>query len=342
MCITLLWGFRRGLEALNRRLKTRPQRLSASVAAAVLLLLPLGPTLRQSIHSLPGNVDEALARLYPTLEWMRDRTPRTSYYLEPDKKPEYGVLADFTFGHWITYIGERPNFANPFGIGPWHGKAVKESARYFLLEEEESILETLDRSQIRYVVLYNNENAVADYASLTLRPKADYLSEDPLTHRVVPTARFFRTLGVRLALSDGSEYLALGQVVPALEGFRLAHESPETRLRHVPGIDGTFPSSYAKVFERVRGAVLEGKAGPGEEVRLRVAVKSNTGRVFEYRARRSAGADGTFRLNVPYASGASGEVTAGPAIVEASRCRAEVALSEAEVAAGALHPVPCR
>ncbi|PYQ10580.1 MAG: hypothetical protein DMH00_10725 [Acidobacteria bacterium] len=341
-CITLLWALRRGIEALTRRLQARPLRFSVTAAAALLCLIPLRPLLRDSVHSLPGNLDVTLARLYPTLEWMRDRTPRTSYYLEPASKPEYGVLADFTFGHWITTIGERPNFCNPFGIGPWHSKAVTESAGMFLAEAEEPLLHTLDKNEIRYVLLYNTENAISDYAFLINRPAADYLAREPVTGRVIPTPRFFRTFGVRLAFADGSEYTAAGETVPALKGFRLVHESPETRPRRVPGLEGSMQASYVKVFERVKGAVLEGKTDPGAPVQLRVEVTSNTGRTFAYRSRRTAGPDGSFRFTVPYATEAFGDVTAAPALLEAPRCHAEVALGESEVVAGALHPVRCR
>ena len=101
-------------------------------------------------------------------------------------------------------------------------------------------------------------------------------------------------------------------------------------------------ASYVKVFERVKGAVLEGKTDPGAPVQLRVEVTSNTGRMFAYRSRRTAGPDGSFRFTVPYATEAFGDVTAAPALLEAPRCHAEVALGESEVVAGALHPVRCR
>jgi len=341
-CIALLWAFRRGLVALTRGMKSKAMRLSATAAGTAICLLPLGPLLRESFHSLPGNVDSTLAHLYPTFEWMRDNTPRTSYYMEPELKPEYGVLADFTFGHWITTIGQRPNFCNPFGIGPWHGKAVREAARFFLMEDEAELLPALDKNEIRYIVLYNNENAVPDYALLTERPLADYLVQDPAKGRPIPTLRYLRTFGVRLALTDGSEHVAAGQEIPALDGFRLVHESPETHRRRVPGLEGTMESSYVKVFERIKGAILEGKTDPAAQVQLKIAVVTNTGRRFEFRSRHQAGPDGTFRFSVPYSSEPVGDVSASSAVLETPRCHIEVALTEAEVVSGALHPVRCR
>jgi dolichyl-diphosphooligosaccharide--protein glycosyltransferase len=341
-CILLLWAFRLGFDAVQRRFRRPLFRWSWAILAAAIFLAPLAPLLQASVHSLPGNVDPVLARVLPSLEWMRDRTPPTSYYWEPDRKPEYGVLADFTFGHWITAIGQRPNFCNPFSLAPWHEKPIFESARIFLAETGAEASAAMDRNQLRYVLLYNNENALPDYARLINVAPEEYVRVDAATGGASLTPRFYRTFGVKLALSDGSEHEAAGQLIPALDGFRIAHESPETRLRRVPGMAGDIQSSYVKIFERVRGAILEGKIAPGEEIRLRIAVTTNTGRRFEYRSRTAAGGDGVFRLTVPYATESAGEISASPAVLESSACRIEVALSEAEVVAGALHPVRCR
>jgi len=341
-CLVMLWALRKGIQALQRFFKAKALRWSVAVGATLIFLVPLAPLLRASVHSLPGNTDETLARIYPSLEWMRDRTPPTSYYLEPARKPEYGVLADFTFGHWIATIAQRPNFCNPFSLAVWHEKPIFESARLFLAEEEPPVLEALDRDHIRYVLLYNNENAVPDYAFLLERPPTEYLAAAGPGGKVVPTPRFFHTFGVRLALTDGSEHTAAGQYIPALDGFRLVHESPETRPRRVPGLDGTIQASYVKIFERIKGVILEGKAEPGAPIQIKISVVTNTGRKFEYRSRHSAGPDGVFRFSVPYSSEPVGEVSASAVLLEGPGCHLEVALTETEVVSGAVHPVRCR
>ena len=226
-----------------------------------------------------------LPYLYPSLEWMRDHTPRTTHYMEPEKRPEYGVLADFSFGHWITAIGERPNFANPFSLAPWHEKPIFDSARFFLAEEEGPLVASLERLRLRYVLLYNNENAIPDYARLTGKPVEDFLRTEPGGKRATPTPRFFRTFGVHLTLADGSEYQAAGETVPALSSFRLVHESPETRPRFVPGLPAPVKVSWVKIFERVKGARIEGRTDPHAVVTLEVPVDTDAGRSFEYRTR---------------------------------------------------------
>jgi asparagine N-glycosylation enzyme membrane subunit Stt3 len=342
-CIATLWAFRRGLDAMRRRLRARTLRWSAVAAGSALMLLPVWPVLRDSVHSLPGNVTETpgLAYIYPSLEWMRDRTPRTSYYLEPERKPEYGVLADFTFGHWITTIGERPNFCNPFSLAPWHEKPIFDSARYFLSEEERPVAEAMDRQHLRYVLLLNNETAVADYARLAEKPVEDYLWIEPGGRRAVPTARYFRTFGVRLALADGSEYEARGERIPALSGFRLVHESPEVHVRILPGLPTPIQVSWVKIFERVKGGWIEGRTDPGGEVTLEIPVDTDAGRHFQYQSRVKADSDGIFAFIVPYAAGASGGITAGPATLSTPRCEIQVSLPEKAILNGARRSVRC-
>ncbi len=343
-CIVMLWALRAGIDALRRRFPSRPARWSAAAAGAALILLPMAPVLRDSIHSLPGNVSmtPGLPYLYPSLEWMRDHTPRTSHFKEPERRPEYGVLADFSFGHWITAIGERPNFSNPFSLAPWHERPIFDSARFFLAEEEGPLVASLERLRLRYVLLSNNESAVADYAHLAGKPVEDFLEMHAGGKRVTPKPAFFRTFGVHLALADGSEYQAAGETVPALSSFRLVHESPESRSRFVPGLPAPVKAAWVKIFERVKGARIEGRTDPLAIVTLEVPVDTDAGRSFEYRTRTRADAAGIFALVVPYPSGVWGGVSAGPARLSAPRCGQEVRISEEDVQSGASRTLRCR
>jgi dolichyl-diphosphooligosaccharide--protein glycosyltransferase len=342
-CIVILWALRAGVDALRRRTRKRSLRWSIGGAGALVILLPLAPILRESIHSLPGNVSStpALPHLYPSLEWMRDRTPKTSHLMEPDKRPEYGVLADFTFGHWVTVIGERPNFCNPFSLAPWHEKPIFESARLFLAEDEGPLVEELDRLRLRYVLLYNQENAIPDYARLSGKRVDDYLAIQPGNRRAIPSPRFFRTFGVRLALFDGSAYEAAGEKIAALSSFRLVHESPETHRRRIPGLAAPLEASRVKIFERVKGARIEGRTDPGEEVTLKIRIDSDAGRQFTYSATTTAARDGAFAFVVPYPTGVWGDTSGGPVVISASHCHVETSLSEEEVIAGARRQARC-
>ena len=340
-CVVMMWAFREVLAGARGSLASRPLRWSATAACALLVAVPLGKTLRASMHSLPGNLPPALDASYPSLEWMRDRTPRTSDYLKPDGKPEYGVLADCAFGHWITAVAERPNFCNPFHLAPWHAKPILESALFYLSEEEGLLLDALDRNRLRYVLVFDLEASIPEYARLAKRRPADYLVSDPATGRSSPAPRLFRTLMGRLALADGSEVQAGADSVPALTGFRLVHESPEIRSGLAPGPAGDPRNPRVKIFERVPGARLEGSTDPGSEVRVDIQVTTDAGRAFPYTSRTPAAADGIFSVVVPYATGTSGNVSASAARVTTSKCVREIALTEAEVLGGARRTVPC-
>jgi dolichyl-diphosphooligosaccharide--protein glycosyltransferase len=332
-CILILWAFRAVIESTRERIAGRAARWGVVAAGFALLAVPLGPTLRASIHSLPGNVDltPGLPELYPSLEWMRENTPKTSHLLEPSERPEYGVLADFSFGHWITAIAERPNFCNPFSLAPWHEGPIVESARLFLAEDGEEAAARMEKLRLRYVLLFNSENAIPDYARLAGTPVEDFLVVSGNGREATPTIRFFHTLAVRLALADGGEFEAYRQVVPALERFRLIHESREARNRVVPGLGGPFAAALVKIFERVPGVRIEGRDQPGSEVVVQVPLQTDTGRRLEFLARTRAGADGTFRLRVPYSEGANGGTTAGPARIATSRCEGEIRAAEEQV-----------
>lgn len=92
----------------------------------------------------------------------------------------------------------------------------------------------------------------------------------------------------RLHLDDGSAREAR----PAIPRLRLLVES-RAQGRH---------GSRFKLFERVRGAVLELEAPPGTPVEARVALRTNGGRGFVWSNRGVADASGRGRLRVPYAT----------------------------------------
>jgi hypothetical protein len=59
---------------------------------------------------------------------------------------------------------------------------------------------------------------------------------------------------------------------------------------------------YAKVFEFVPGARLQGRTAPDTRVGLSLAVHTNRGRKFQYRDRMKSGPDGSFEFVVAYAN----------------------------------------
>jgi hypothetical protein len=150
--------------------------------------------------------------------------------------------------------------------------------RYFMSREPEIAFE-LERRHIRYVV--------------TQRFPI-FLDQKPAP------ASMFRALYAR----DGSarfdpESGALR--MPALERHRLIYESL--------GRDFTDPDAAPvfKVFEFVAGAEVSGRAAPGAEIDVALALRTNRGRRFQYQTRVAADAEGRYRVRLPHATGGGPE-----------------------------------
>jgi oligosaccharyl transferase (archaeosortase A-associated) len=105
-----------------------------------------------------------------SLDWLSDETPQMGSYStgeEPRLDPygtydrtddfeyesgEYGVLAWWDYGHWITVAGERTPVANPFQ------QHATESADFLLADDEDDALEILEEDSgeaegVRYVMV---------------------------------------------------------------------------------------------------------------------------------------------------------------------------------------------
>jgi len=113
---------------------------------------------------------------------------------------------------------------------------------------------------------------------------------DPALPRDAMLAALYQRNGNPLVGDDARD------VVPALRRHRLIHESRP--------LDRSNPKNppYLKVFEVVTGASISGRASPGATVTASLELSLDRGRTFEYRNRSVAGADGRYRIVVPYAN----------------------------------------
>jgi dolichyl-diphosphooligosaccharide--protein glycosyltransferase len=231
--------------------------------------------------------------------WLRNYTPRTSGWLDPDETPEYGVMARWSFGHMIQHVGRRPTVTDNFGddAGP-ENFALEQR---FWSASSQIANPILDKLGVRYVVITDGDPFIAYY---------DYFS-------------MYRGLFLR----DGSGVVA-GPGKASTRGlgrYRLLMESRQLVQRA--------KRPFAKVFEFVPGARLKGKTRPNTSIGLSLRVNTNRGRNFQYRDRLKSGPDGSFEFVVPYAN------TGGPSWLNladeyALRCGLAVAwtsVSEQEV-----------
>ena len=138
-----------------------------------------------------------------------------------------------------------------------------------------------------------NYERVKHYFSTESETEADSIARELRARYVVATARSVqrpasesRGMLDRLVYGDGN----------GLAGMRLVFEA--SRL----GVNSRQDVPPPKVFERVPGARVSGRAAPGQVVLARIAVRTNRGRQFTYRQQTRADPDGRYALRLPYAS----------------------------------------
>ena len=250
--------------------------------------------------------------LHSLAAWLRQATPPTSGYLDPGVAPEYGILAHWSDGHVIEAVAQRPtvvsNFGNDLGEANWRA-----AARYFSAGEAEASA-LLDRLKVRYVILeWRPQPPLQEYGpgSMIARGFFGDGSEQETSQR--------RHGGVETRVAGS---------FPAFERHRLIQESaPKPWAPSQP---------FFKVYEHVAGARVEGRAPPGALVRFALGLTTPRGRSFTWRSHARAGADGRYRIRLPYSTrGAPPAVRPAAAYrVAAAGLRASLAVDEAAVQEG--------
>jgi len=195
---------------------------------------------------------------------VRALTPETSSYLEPGPDPEYGIVAPANLGHALHYAARRPTATDPFwayiGRENWDRSLAFQASR-----SEPEALELAAALKGRFVV-------------------------------TVPGATR-GTIVAQLHERDGGAGFGRG----ALEHFRLLTEGPSNGAS-LQAIAGRGSGGFApyKLFEIVRGAVVEVRAEPGQTVTAEVSLVTPRGRSFRYRNRAIVGEDGAAHVVLPY------------------------------------------
>ncbi|MGD0954872.1 MAG: hypothetical protein ABR985_21225 [Methanotrichaceae archaeon] len=171
---------------------------------------------------------------YNSLNWLENNSDTTSWYDNPDKTPEYGVLSWWDYGNWVLYQAKRPVVANNFQTG------VGDASKFCLSEDEKTATDVLDARRTKYVItdydmLYGKLPAIALWAN---KDPVEYQSIQNLENyiAVVPTKELYQTTLALLHIIDGSN----------LGHFRLIYESDSI-------IGQNPPTSRLKIFEYVPG-----------------------------------------------------------------------------------------
>ena len=308
------------------------------------------------------------------VNWLGTNTPSpgVDYYQQYDAttfsypSTAYGILAEWSAGHWITFFSHRIPITNPFQ----DHLSGSTGAYAFYLSQNESQADTILQDLGGRYVITDSSLAVDNFASLVLwennsldiSPYGTQFmvpggnSPSALSPAYVYNDAYFRTMVVRLQNFDGSlqvpgtvnyiqyriQQLPSGGYtrvltgeqpldlsrpdnsspiiaegagvpqdgvyanvfaglpnstlakVPALNHFRLVHESPDdATVQLFPGsVPVTLPGiKYVKIFEYVKGAHI-----PGNGI-IEVPLVTNTGRTFVYSQESQGG-----EFVVPYST----------------------------------------
>lgn len=208
--------------------------------------------------------DEGLIR--STLAWMRTHTPAPSPAWDTQVPPAYGVVAYFNLGHLLALWAERPAVATPFSQVPEHVQANLAATEVLSAPDDAAASAQAQALSARYVLLIPIEYFLG---KLKVPPR-DTVHDWLLEHA---------------GMAQGSR--------PASAHFRLIHESAESR----PGKPGL---PYARLFEHVPGAVLQGRCAPGAPVSARLELTTPRGAPLHYTPQTTADAQGAFSLRVAY------------------------------------------
>ncbi len=236
------------------------------------------------------------------LEWVRDNTPP----VDPEQ-PEYAVLNTWESGFWISAVAERPNYANNFVAAPPESVYIQHLTRaydWLIARDANPLYDAMDRHRLDYLVaLPIDAKAIYGYLSLTGREHDEFVRYDEAHETWTTTEGLNDTVLARLLLVQGREIANL----PCVDGLQLL----KTTERTMPLAGQQVP--VAQFYRRVQGALITGRASPGETVRVgtgRVAL--NTGPhahfAFSFECTTKAKSDGTFSLRFPYASVQVGDV----------------------------------
>ncbi len=298
-------------------------RVALRVVTALIALALLVPLARAQIRSFataqrafagePVLAREPVAHhaaLVETARWLRAHSPDTAGWLSPGAPPRYGVLTAWGDGHVVRYVAHRPVVQDNFGDDVGR-EGFDAAERYFAATSEDEALAVAGELRVRYVLVRQSGSghAPAPYAPRSMLVRLEKLRGSAGS--------------VQPGGPAGAPVFA-----PGLTRHRLLYESQPQESDAAAG--GRF-----KLFEIVKGATVAGKAFPGEVVEARLLLRRD-GTSFEYRCHDRTGADGSYRLRLPYPSEPfPGEFEpAGPWAIESAGRVAALRVTEADVRDG--------
>jgi hypothetical protein len=328
------WSITSGARFFVVFFRNAPSRARA-VVWAVLLVLALGaaisPLAIQLVQSVGRDPVKYQRELLAFGRELKKYTPPPE---GPGGELTYGLISGWGEAHPLLYETRRPVMVSSFGT-PEAKEENRQAFTLMLSADEETAYRGMADSRIRFVVTSNFLPSIHAMARIAGRSERFLESEtidtgDGYALNILPLRPLAESVFMRMFLCDGSGLVMLGYPHKPLSHFRLRLESSFKTF--IGGV--IFP--MFKAFEVVAAARLVGIAAPGERVKLKLPLSTNTGRQFLYRSEAIAGPDGRFEFMVPYPteSGDSAVVPLGPYLVKVGDEIFRASVTERDVRTG--------
>ena len=213
--------------------------------------------------------------------WIRNNTPKTSGYYD-NKKPEYGILAYWDFGHHINYYAQRPVLANNMQNG------VKNMADIFSSKNEEIASKICEDLGVKYVFMAPDRLLLP--STINYWPAYNKIERGP-GYRALPynverstdyKDWFYTWLNKDFGLHSRGNFGVSSY-------FRIVFANSESKS----------PSFSTILFERVKGAKLVLEAKPNSTARISLGIKLKD-KILEYRKEAKAAENGYVCFVIPY------------------------------------------
>lgn len=249
---------------------------------------------------------------------MERNLPYTSFYLEPNKNPEYRILSFPHLAPEIIYYSKRPTLCGTFH----QDKEERLVSLSFLLAKEEKyasklllekgvkyvflspdlfsyrklFAESIGKSKYDFLILYNDNKEVllsedflrtmyftlyyGDGGTIYIPPTKKPYFYNYYEFEANKTYYKFRLKNYFPILSSTSVYISPD--VAYLSHFRLIYESKLVEKYFSEELELMYLPSREKVFEFVKGCNIIGKTKPNTSVKITVKIKTNQNRYFTY------------------------------------------------------------
>jgi asparagine N-glycosylation enzyme membrane subunit Stt3 len=298
MAVVVGAGLAALLEALARRRSAERPAWVVPVALALAFALQFptaADTARRARADWAGERNPSPRKkraLREAFDWLR-AAPRTG---------EDAVMANWSFGHPIEWCADRPSVATNFGA--YVGEECYRAPGYFFLGEDARAAEALlERHTARYVLVTSQDvGLLPALANTAPELGARLVSEVEGGEQARLLPSWYRTIGASLLLEGRPRSGARALPDASLDFLRLVHVSPVVDPNPALAVlPSPLPSTW--IWERVPGATLEARAPAGTVLRVAFTVAyPEIEYTLHFERSASAGADGTVRLRVPYAT----------------------------------------